>query len=125
MSGPLRPEFASEDLLLLLVAHAAVVHVTREDAPSAGRRFVALMLDAFGPQAGPSALPVPPSWTQMRRAMVRLAGERGCGERGCGEHGLGTTRLTQDAAGNAADDEGPLAGPGPASRPADRSDVPG
>ena len=91
-AGRLRQEFASEDLLLLLVAHAAVVHVTREDAPSAGRRFVALMLDAFGPQDGPSALPVPPSRAQMRRAMVRLAGERGCGERGCGEHSLGTTR---------------------------------
>jgi AcrR family transcriptional regulator len=124
-AGRLRQEFASEDLLLLLIAHAAVAHVTREDAPSAGRRFVALMLDAFGPQDGPSALPVPPSRTQMRRAMVRLAGERGCGERGCGEHGLGTTRLTHDAAGNAADSEGPLAGPGPASRPADRSDGPG
>jgi len=86
-AGRLRQEFAGEDLLLLLVAHAAVVHVTREDAPSAGRRFVALMLDAFGPQDGPSALPVAPSRTQMRRAMVRLAGERGCGERGCGERG--------------------------------------
>ena len=49
-AGALRQEFASEDLLLLLVAHAAVVHVTREDAPAAGRRFVALMLDAFGPR---------------------------------------------------------------------------
>ena len=86
-AGRLRQEFASEDLLLLLVAHAAVVHVTREDAPAAGRRFVALMLDAFGPRDGPSSLPMPPSRTQMQRAMVRLAGERGCGERGCGEQG--------------------------------------
>jgi AcrR family transcriptional regulator len=88
-AGQLRQEFASEDLLLLLVAHAAVVHVTSEDAPAAGRRFVALMLDAFGPRDGPSALPMAPSRAQMRRAMVRLAGERGCGERGCGQHGRG------------------------------------
>jgi AcrR family transcriptional regulator len=81
-AGRLRQEFSSEDLLLLLIAHAAVVHVTREDAPSAGRRFVALMLDAFGPQEGPSSLPVPPSRAQMRRAMVRLAVERGCGQHG-------------------------------------------
>ena len=81
-AGQLRQEFAGEDLLLLLVAHAAVVHVTREDAPAAGRRFVALMLDAFGPRDGPSCLPMPPSRTQMRRAMVRLAGERGCGTHG-------------------------------------------
>jgi AcrR family transcriptional regulator len=86
-AGQLRQEFASEDLLLLLVAHAAVVHVTREDAPAAGRRFVALLLDAFGPRDGPSALPMAPSRAQMRRAMVRLAGERGCGEQGCGKHG--------------------------------------
>ena len=81
-AGRLRQEFASEDLLLLLVAHAAVVHVTREDAPAAGRRFVALMLDAFGPRDGPSALPMAPSRAQMRRAMIRLAGERGCGKHG-------------------------------------------
>jgi hypothetical protein len=86
-AGQVRQEFASEDLLLLLVAHAAVVHVTSEDAPAAGRRFVALMLDAFGPRDGPSALPMAPSRAQMRRAMVRLAGERGCGEGGCGKHG--------------------------------------
>jgi AcrR family transcriptional regulator len=81
-AGRLRQEFAPEDLLLLLVAHAAVVHATREDAPSAGRRFVALMLDAFGPRDGPSTLAMAPSRAQMRRAMVRLAGERGCGRRG-------------------------------------------
>jgi len=81
-AGRLRQEFASEDLLLLLIAHAAVVHVTGEDAPSAGRRFVALMLDAFGPQGGPSSLPMPPPRVQMRRAMVRLAGQRGCGKHG-------------------------------------------
>jgi AcrR family transcriptional regulator len=88
-AGRLREEFAGEDLLLLLVAHAAVVHVTGEDAPSAGRRFVALMFDAFGPRDGPSSLPMAPSRAQMRRAMVRLAGERGCGERGCAERGCG------------------------------------
>jgi hypothetical protein len=76
------PGRAPEDLLLLLVAHAAVVHGTREDAPSAGRRFAARMLGAFGPPDGPSSLPMAPSRAQMRRAMVRLAGERGCGRRG-------------------------------------------
>ena len=39
-AGQLRQEFASEDLLLLLVAHAAVVHVTREEAPAAGRSIL-------------------------------------------------------------------------------------
>jgi hypothetical protein len=79
-AGQLRQEFAGEDLLLLLIAHAAVVDVTRQDAPDAGRRFVALMLDAFGRRGEPS-LPAPPTSTQMKRAMLRLAGERGCGRR--------------------------------------------
>ena len=77
-AGRLREDFTGEDLLLLLIAHAAVVHVTRHDAPDAGRRFVALMLDAFQRRGGPS-LPAPPTSAQMKRAMLRLAGERGCG----------------------------------------------
>jgi len=80
VAGRLREDFVGEDLLLLLIAHAAVVHVTRQDAPDAGRRFVALMLDAFQRQAEP-CLPTPPSTAQMARAMLRLASERGCGTR--------------------------------------------
>lgn len=80
-AGRLRQEFVSEDLLLLLIAHASVVHVARQDAPGASRRFVALMLDAFGHQAGPPSLPSPPSRAQMAAAMLRLARERGCGNR--------------------------------------------
>jgi AcrR family transcriptional regulator len=78
-AGQLREDFAGEDIPLLLVAHAAVVDVTREDAPDARRRFVALMLDAFQRQDG-AALPAPPTTAQMTRAMLRLAGERGCGK---------------------------------------------
>jgi AcrR family transcriptional regulator len=78
--GRLREDFTGEDLLLLLIAHAAVVHVTRQDAPGAGRRFVALTLDAFQRQGRPS-LPAPPTSAQMMRAMRRLTGERGCGGR--------------------------------------------
>ncbi len=78
-AGRLREDFAGEDILLLLVAHAAVVDVTRQDAPDARRRFVALMLDAFQRQ-DEAALPAPPTSAQMKRAMLRLAGERGCGK---------------------------------------------
>jgi len=71
--------------VLLLIATATVMHVTRADAPEAWRRFVALALDSFSSRAAPtrpdSALPAPPSTAQMTRAMIRLAGERGCGER--------------------------------------------
>jgi AcrR family transcriptional regulator len=84
-AGRLREDFAGEDLVLLLIATAAVMHVTRADAPDAWRRFVALALDAFRSQASPplpeTTLPAPPSTAQMTRAMIRLARERGCGER--------------------------------------------
>ncbi|MGB6578282.1 MAG: helix-turn-helix domain-containing protein [Streptosporangiaceae bacterium] len=79
--GTLRQDFAGEDLVLLLIATAAVMHVTRADAPGAWRRFVALALDAFRRQDLPG-LPEPPTTAQMTRAMLRLAAERGCGERG-------------------------------------------
>jgi AcrR family transcriptional regulator len=79
-AGKLRQEFVGEDLLLLLIGHASVVHVTRQDAPDAWRRFVALMLDAFQGQ-DETSLPAPPTSAQMTRAMLRLAGERGCGRR--------------------------------------------
>ena len=80
-SGTLREDFVGEDLLLLLIATAAVMHVTRGDAPDAWRRFVALALDAFRCRDSPG-LPEPPSAVQMTRAMLRLAAERGCGASG-------------------------------------------
>jgi AcrR family transcriptional regulator len=79
--GRLRQDFAGEDLVLLLIATASVMHVTRADAPGAWRRFVLLMLDAFRCQDA-SRLPEPPSAAQMTEAMLRLAAERGCGDRG-------------------------------------------
>ncbi len=81
--GALRDDFTGEDLLLLLIATAAVMQVTRADAPDAWRRFVALALDAFRCRDAPR-LPEPPTKVQMTRAMVRLAAERGCGRAACG-----------------------------------------
>ena len=80
-AGALRENFASEDLMILLIANAAVVHVTRVDAPDAWRRFVALALDGFRRSAAPTDPPPPesPSAEQMSLAMLRLARERGCG----------------------------------------------
>jgi len=80
VQGTLRQDFVGEDLVLLLIATSAVMHVTRADAPDAWRRFVALALDSFRSQ-GPPGLPPPPTTGQMTRAMLRLARERGCGER--------------------------------------------
>ncbi len=79
-AGRLREDFVGEDLLLLLIASAAVGQVTRADAPDAWRRFVALALDAFQCRCSPG-LPLPPSAAQMNLAMRRLAATRGCGAR--------------------------------------------
>jgi AcrR family transcriptional regulator len=78
-AGKLREDFVGEDLLLLLIASAAVGQVMRAECPDAWRRFVALALDAFG-RRDAQALPPPPSTAQMYDAMRRLAGERGCGK---------------------------------------------
>jgi AcrR family transcriptional regulator len=76
--GKLRGDFVGEDLLLLLIANAAIAAVTRSRAPGASRRLVALALDAFGRVDAP-ALPAPPSSAEMASAMCSLAAERGCG----------------------------------------------
>src|SRR3989442_976604 len=79
-AGALREDFAGEDLVLLLIATAGVMHVTRADAPGAWRRFVALALDAFRCRDS-AGLPAAPTKAAMTRAMLRLAAERGCRER--------------------------------------------
>jgi len=78
-AGKLRADFIGEDLLLLLIASAAVGQVTRADAPGTWRRFVALVLDAFE-RRDAAPLPPGPSTEQMMRAMRRLAAEKGCGK---------------------------------------------
>ncbi|MHB1989138.1 MAG: TetR/AcrR family transcriptional regulator [Acidimicrobiales bacterium] len=77
-AGGLRQDFTGEDLLVMLIANAAVVHVTGTDAPEAWRRFAALALDGFRCHDG-AVLPAPPSTAEMESAMQRLARERGCG----------------------------------------------
>jgi AcrR family transcriptional regulator len=77
-AGKLRQDFVAEDLLLLLVSNAAVVQVTRTDAPAASRRLVTLFLAAVRSRRSADPLARPPSSAQMRRAMARLASDHGC-----------------------------------------------
>jgi AcrR family transcriptional regulator len=77
-AGVLRPEVVGEDLLLLLVSNAAVLTVTRQDAPAASRRVVALFLDAVRAAGPMTRLPDPPTSAQMHRAMSRMWATRGC-----------------------------------------------
>jgi AcrR family transcriptional regulator len=86
-NGGLRPDFVAEDLRLLLLGQAAIVRIMGREAPSAWRRYVALMLDAFRARERPP-LPAAPSKAQMTRAMRRFAEERGC----AGRPGSATTQ---------------------------------
>jgi hypothetical protein len=74
--GTLREDLVPEDVLLLIIANAGVVHVTRAAAPHAWRRFLALMLESF--RAGHGApLPAAPTPLQMHRSMLQYAQLRG------------------------------------------------
>ena len=77
-AGVLREEFVAEDLVLLLIANTAILHVTRDDAPAASRRWVGLFLDAVRTGRPAGRLPEAPSSEELRRAMVRMARSRGC-----------------------------------------------
>jgi AcrR family transcriptional regulator len=76
--GTLRPDFVNEDFLLLLIANAGVVQATKEAAPHAWRRPVALMLQSFraDEQCGP--LPAAPTPIQAERIMRRFTEAKGC-----------------------------------------------
>jgi AcrR family transcriptional regulator len=66
--GRLRADVVPEDIVLLLLANAGVVRVTRDAAPDAWRRFVGLMLDGFRADRATPLAP-PPTPAQTYRAM--------------------------------------------------------
>jgi AcrR family transcriptional regulator len=71
-SGHLREDFASEDLVVLLMANAGVITSTGDAAPDSWRRLVGQMLRAFAsPGTSPPPLPPAPSSTDLLRAMAR------------------------------------------------------
>ncbi|MFD5268931.1 TetR/AcrR family transcriptional regulator [Streptomyces sp. NPDC058335] len=69
-SGQLRADFASQDLVLLLVANAGVVAFAGDIVPDAWRRLVALVIQSFqAPARGP--LPAAPADDALYEAMLR------------------------------------------------------
>jgi AcrR family transcriptional regulator len=69
-AGQLRPDFAMEDLVLVLMANAGVVNVTKRHAPAAWERLVTYLLDAFR-APGASELPAPIDPVRLARAIRR------------------------------------------------------
>jgi len=70
-TGRLRPDFSTEDLILLLMANAGVISATGESAPDAWRRLVAYMVQAFSADHT-EPLPSAPTPKAMYRAMIRI-----------------------------------------------------
>jgi AcrR family transcriptional regulator len=75
-SGALRADFVPEDIVLLLMANAGLVHRTADAAPDAWSRFTHIALDGLRTAA---ATPGPPSPGRraVRRAMTQLGGDLG------------------------------------------------
>jgi AcrR family transcriptional regulator len=75
--GSLRKDFVAGDLIWILIANGAYLQATREIAPAAWRRYVALILQALHTE-GTERLPPPPSDSQLVQALSRrpLKGSR-------------------------------------------------
>ncbi|WP_246053060.1 TetR/AcrR family transcriptional regulator [Actinocorallia herbida] len=70
-TGRLRPDFASQDLVILLMANAGVIAATAQAAPESSPRLVGYMIQAFtAPQ--PDTLPPPPDPDALAHAMLGL-----------------------------------------------------
>jgi AcrR family transcriptional regulator len=69
--GSLRKDFVAGDLIWILIANGAYLQATREVAPAAWRRYVALILQALHAE-GTERLPPPASDSQLERALSRI-----------------------------------------------------
>lgn len=76
--GALRPDFEPEDLALLLMANAGLIHRTAVRAPSAWRRHVSYVLDGLHRDAARTESPPSPGLRAVRQAMVDQAAHFGC-----------------------------------------------
>ncbi|MDJ0345815.1 helix-turn-helix domain-containing protein [Streptomyces sp. H10-C2] len=77
-AGVVRPDLTPEDLAFLIWSQARITQATREIAPRAWRRHLALLLDGFRAER---AHPLPePAMTpgQVAQAMGALGGSSGC-----------------------------------------------
>jgi AcrR family transcriptional regulator len=64
-AGALRGDFTPEDIVLLLMANAGVIHRAGKAAPLASERFVALVLDGFRAEGASPAPPAPSPRTMI------------------------------------------------------------
>ena len=76
-TGQLRPDFTSQDLVILLMANAGVIAATRAAAPGTWERLVGYMLQAFtAPQPATSAATTRPPRTRPRYGRLQRPGQQ-------------------------------------------------
>jgi hypothetical protein len=96
-SGRLRPDFALQDLLILLMANAGVIAATHATAPASWRRLVGYMLQAFAAPYPATLPPLPPDPGDLARSMLGLTARQassGPGQRDQARLSLMTRLLT-------------------------------
>jgi AcrR family transcriptional regulator len=76
-AGVLRGDVVPEDVPLILMANAGVVHATRDAAPDAWRRTLAFLLDGFRVSSAVGPMPAPPTPAQMDRVLNGDASAKG------------------------------------------------
>lgn len=75
-SGALRPDFKPQDIVLLLMANAGVVHRTLDTAPTAWKRFVDIALDGLRASSATQGSP-PPARVAVDRAIEKKGRDLG------------------------------------------------
>jgi AcrR family transcriptional regulator len=76
VTGVLRADFTPEDLVLLLMANAGLVHRTAEDAPTAWQRFVDIQLDGLRAESATPSIAGPVA-EEVEAAMRRRGRDLG------------------------------------------------
>lgn len=77
-AGVLRADFGTEDLAILLMANAGVIHRTASTAPSAWERLVHYALDGLRRSPANTPSPASPGLRAVRAAMEQQAALIGC-----------------------------------------------
>lgn len=67
----MRADFVPEDLIMMMMANAGIMHAGGDIAPQLSERLIAYLLQSFRAEAATGPLPAPPSPEDVHAAMCR------------------------------------------------------